>query len=102
MSKTFVELAQVFCLKSLVRARLLLQKIDTLIEDLIRPLMVKFAPKVLALKMIVLAPKEKSTFFAQSLQRFTVFCENGSCFSQAPIDLCELADFHPQPCKYNE
>lgn len=64
--------------------------------------MVKFTPKVLALKMIVLAPKEKYTFFAQSIQRFAVFCENGSCLGQAPVDLCEMADFHSQPCKYNE
>jgi hypothetical protein len=30
--------------------------------------MVKFAPKVLALKMIVFAPKEKYTLFAESVQ----------------------------------
>jgi hypothetical protein len=58
VGKTFIQLAQVFGLKPLEGTRVALQKIDSLIENLITSLVIKFSPKVLALEMIVFAPKE--------------------------------------------
>ena len=58
VGKALIQLAQVFGLESLEGTRIVLQKVNSLIENLITSLMIKLSPKVLALEMIVFAPKE--------------------------------------------
>jgi hypothetical protein len=58
VGKALIQLAQVFGLESLEGTRIVLQKINSLIENLKTSLMIELSPKILALEMIVFAPKE--------------------------------------------
>jgi hypothetical protein len=96
MGKTLIQLAQVFGLKPLEGTRVALQKIDSLIENLITSLVIKLSPKVLALEMIVFAPKEEYSLLTETLKGITICSEDSSGLGKIPIYFGEVANLHSQ------
>jgi len=98
VGKTLVQLAQVFSLEPLEGTRVALQKIYSLVENLITSLVIKLSPKVLALEMIVFAPKEEYSLFAETLKRITICSEDSPGLGKIPVYFGEVANLHSQSC----
>ena len=96
MGKTLIQLAQVFGLKPFEGTRVALQKIDSLIENLITSLVIKLSPKVLALEMKVFAPKKEYSLLAETLKRITIGSEDSPGLGKIPVYFGEVANLHSQ------